>query len=317
MENKFIVSSSPHLINRRLYSAQIMWLVTASLIPTGIIGIFIFGVSAAWLIVVCVASCVAVEAAIQKMRRQPVTIADGSAVLTGLLLAYNLSSTVPLWLAVVGSVFAIAIAKQAFGGLGHTIFNPALAGRVFLLSAWPKHMTTFAKPFDVVTSATPLALIKEGKMNTLAETGSTYLDLFIGNRGGCLGEVCVAALLVGAAYLLYKRLISWHIPFSYLATVAVMSWIFGSRQGLFGGDVLFHLFSGGLILGAFFMATDYVTSPFTYKGHLVFGIGCGVLTSVIRFWGGYPEGVSYAILMMNIAVPLIDRWTRPRRYGMQ
>jgi len=222
-----------------------------------------------------------------------------------------------LWLVVVGSVVAIAIAKHAFGGLGRNIFNPALIGRVFLLSAWPKHMTTFTKPFDTITSATPLALLKEQKLSSLAEAGISYMDLFIGNRGGCIGEVCILALLLGAAYLFYKKLITWHIPFSYMGSVVVMSWIFGSREGLFMGDVLFHFLSGGLVLGAFFMATDYVTSPLTYKGQIIFGVGCGFLTCVIRFWGGYPEGVSYAILMMNMAVPLIDRWIRPRRYGVQ
>lgn len=316
MPGKLTVSVSPHLINRRLFTPQIMWLVTLSLIPAGIIGIYIFGLQSLWIIVTACISCVLIEAVIQKLRGQKVTIRDGSAVLTGILLAYNLPPEVPLWLVVVGCVMAIAIAKQAFGGLGRNIFNPAIVGRVFLLSAWPKYMTSFTKPFDTITAATPLALIKDGKAANLAETGINYMDLLVGNRGGCIGEVCVIALILGAVYLLYKKIITWHIPISYLLTVGIFSWIFGSKQALFTGDFTFHLLSGGLILGAFFMATDYVTSPLTLKGQVVFGIGCGFFTCVIRFWGGYPEGVSYAILMMNMAVPLIDRWMKSKRYGL-
>ena len=237
---------------------------------------------------------------------------DGSAFLTGLLLAYNLPAHVPFWLPIVGSFFAIAIGKQVFGGLGQNIFNPALVGRVFLMASWPKYMTTFTKPlnYDALTCATPLALIKEGKA---LETIS-YLDLFLGKRGGCIGEVCILALLVGALFLIYKGYICWHIPLTYLATVGVFTYIFG-QGGLFSGDWLFHILSGGLILGAFFMATDYVTSPLTRKGQIIFGIGCGLITVVIRLWGGYPEGVSYAILMMNGATPIIDRFTKNRIYG--
>ncbi|MFH1622334.1 MAG: RnfABCDGE type electron transport complex subunit D [Candidatus Omnitrophota bacterium] len=317
MADKLTVSISPHLVNRRLFTPQIMWLVTLSLIPAGAVGVFVFGIQSLWIIVAACISCALMEAVIQKLRGQKVSIKDGSAVLTGLLLAYNLPPDVPLWLVFVGCLIAIAIAKQAFGGLGRNIFNPALVGRAFLLSAWPKYMTTFTKPFDTITSATPLALIKEGKVTDLTQAGISYMDLLIGNRGGCIGEVCAIALILGAAYLFYKKIITWHIPFSYLLTVGIFSWIFGSKQAFFSGDFIFHLLSGGLILGAFFMATDYVTSPLTFKGQIIFGIGCGLLTCVIRLWGGYPEGVSYAILMMNMAVPLIDRWIKPKRYGVK
>jgi len=293
-----------------------MRLVILSLIPAGVIGIYIFGLQSLWIIITACISCVLIEAVIQKLRGQKVTIKDGSAVLTGILLAYNLPPEVPLWLVFVGCFIAIAIAKQAFGGLGRNIFNPALVGRVFLLSAWPKYMTSFTKPFDTITGATPLALIKDGKVANLTEVGINYMDLLIGNRGGCIGEVCAIALILGAVYLLYKKIITWHIPIPYLLTVGIFSWIFGSKQALFTGDFIFHLLSGGLVLGAFYMATDYVTSPLTLKGQVIFGIGCGLFTCIFRFWGGYPEGVSYAILMMNMAVPLIDRWIKPKRYGV-
>jgi len=241
---------------------------------------------------------------------------DGSAVLTGLLLAYNLPPQVPLWMPVAGSIFAIAIGKQVFGGLGHNIFNPALAGRAFLMVSWPVYMTTWQNPrwqTDAVTTATPLALLKHNHMDLLQ--GTTYMDLFLGNRGGCIGEVCTVALLLGAAYLLIKKYISWHIPLTYIVSVAFLSWIFNGFNGFFTGDVLFFVMSGGLILGAFFMATDYVTSPLSARGKIIFGIGCGMLTFLIRRYSGYPEGVSYSILIMNAATPIIDRYTFPKWFG--
>jgi len=311
MKNKLIVSTSPHLHNDESVS-KIMWMVVLGLIPAGIAGIFIFGIPALWVIILGVISAVISEALCQIFSKRKVTVLDGSAVLTGLLLAYNLPPKVPFWLPIVGSFFAVAIGKQIFGGLGQNIFNPALVGRVFLMASWPKYMTSFTRPlsYDAVTSATPLALIKEGKVLEHI----SYLDLFLGKRGGCIGEVCIAALLLGVVFLFIRGYICWHIPILYVLTVALFAYIFGP-QGLFAGDWLFHILSGGLILGAFFMATDYVTSPLTRKGQIVFGIGCGVLTSVIRLWGGYPEGVSYAILMMNAASPIIDRYTRNRIYG--
>lgn len=293
-----------------------MWSVFLALIPSGIAGIFIFGIGALKIIVVSILSCLISEALIQKARHKKITISDGSSALTGLLLAYNLSSNVPLWIPFIGGVFAIAIAKQSFGGLGTNIFNPALAGRAFLMASWPKHMTGFVKPFspDAMTSATPLTILKEGKFANLTQVGLSYADLFLGKRGGCIGEVCILALLLGAAYLLWKRIIWWQIPLGFIITLGSLSWVFG-QQGFFKGDFLFSILSGGLILGAFFMATDYVTSPLTKKGQLIFGIGCGIITFVIRRLGGYPEGVSYSILMMNAVVPIIDRYVRPRMYG--
>lgn len=311
MPNKLAVSVSPHLHKDESVS-KIMWIVVVSLIPAGVAGVVIFGRSALWVTFLGIIAAIAAEGFLQLITKRKVTILDGSAFLTGLLLAYNLPPHVPFWLPIAGSFFAIAIGKQVFGGLGQNIFNPALAGRVFLMASWPRYMTSFVQPlnFDAVTSATPLTLLKEGR---LTDTIS-YLDLFLGKRGGCIGEVCILALLMGAAFLFYKRYISWHIPATYIMTTAVCMYIFGPN-GLFTGDWLFHVLSGGLILGAFFMATDYVTSPLTYKGQIIFGIGCGLLTAIIRLWGGYPEGVSYAILMMNGATPIIDRFTRNRIYG--
>lgn len=311
------VSASSHIHSRETVP-KVMWAVFLALIPAGAAAVIIFGLAALKVTLISVLSCIITEALIQKLNRKKITISDGSAALTGLLLAYNLSSRVPFWIPVIGGIFAVAIAKHTFGGLGANIFNPALAARAFLLVSWPKHMTEFLKPFsaDAVTTATPLAMLKEGMAKNLSAAGLSYWDLFLGRRAGCLGEVCIIALLIGAAYLLWKQYIWWHTPAGFILTLASLSWIFGT-QGLFKGDFIFSILSGGLILGAFFMATDYVTTPITKKGQLVFGIGCGILTFVIRRFGGYPEGVSYSILMMNAAVPLIDRYIRPRRYGVR
>jgi Na+-translocating ferredoxin:NAD+ oxidoreductase subunit D len=311
MSPTLIVSNSPH-IHKPESVKRIMWSVTLSLIPAGIAGVFIFGRSALEVILLGVASAMVTEFILQSIFRQKITIFDGSAFLTGLLLAYNLPPKVPFWIPITGSFFAIAIGKQVFGGLGQNIFNPALVGRVFLMASWPKYMTAFTIPlqYDGVTSATPLMLLKENK----PVLDVNYLDLFLGNRGGCIGEVCVLALLAGAVFLLVRGYISWHIPVSYIATTAVFMWIFGSKN-LFAGDWVFHVLSGGLILGAFFMATDYVTSPLTAKGQIIFAVGCGLLTAIIRLWGGYPEGVSYAILIMNATTPFIDRYSKTTMYG--
>ncbi len=311
MKNKLIVSGAPHIV-KGASVRRIMWAVILSLVPAGIAGVGIFGQGALRMIIAGVAAAVVTEALLQKARGRRVSISDGSAVLTGLLLAYNLPPNAPLWLPVAGSIFAIAVGKQVFGGLGQNIFNPALTGRVFLMASWPQYMTNFSRPFaaDAASSATPLMRLKEG----MTAEHITYIDLLLGKRGGCIGEVCTIALLAGAAFLLARRYISWHIPASYIATTGVMMYLFGPR-GMFSGDWLFHILSGGLILGAFFMATDYVTSPLTRTGQIVFGAGCGLLTATIRLWGGYPEGVSYAILMMNAAVPMIDRHVKNRVYG--
>jgi electron transport complex protein RnfD len=311
MDNKLNISVSPHLHGRES-TARIMWLVTAALLPAGIAGIYIFGPAALWTILIGIVSAVAAEWIIQTMTKKKVTVLDGSAILTGLLLTFNLPAHCPFWIPITGSFVAIAIGKQIFGGLGQNIFNPALVGRAFLMASWPQYMTTFTKPLsiDAVTQATPLALLKEGKL--LGHI--SYLDLFLGNRGGCIGEVCIAALVIGGLFLLWRKIITWHIPVSYLATTGLFCWAFGAKTP-FTGDWIFHILSGGLFLGAIFMATDYVTSPLTAKGQLIFGTGCGLLTAIIRLWGGYPEGVSYAILIMNAATPLIDRYTKVRIYG--
>ncbi|HRZ14685.1 MAG TPA: RnfABCDGE type electron transport complex subunit D [Candidatus Omnitrophota bacterium] len=312
MDNKLIIGSPPH-VHTRETTARIMWMVTVSLVPAGIGAVVIFGLQALWLTLWSILAAVATEAVIQFLSKSKISIADGSAVLTGLLLAYNIPPNAPFWIPIAGSCFAIAIGKMVFGGLGQNIFNPALVGRAFLMASWPAAMTTFCAPLgkaDAVTGATPLAALKEGK---IVESLS-YLDMLLGLRGGCIGEVCIIALLVGAVFLLIRGYISWHIPVSFIGSTALLMFIFG-RQGAFTGDWLFHILNGGLLLGACFMATDYVTSPLTARGQIIFGIGCGVLTAVIRLWGGYPEGVSYAILMMNAATPLIDRYTRKRIYG--
>lgn len=288
------------------------------MLPAGAAGIFIFGINSLFVVVAAIVTAVATEALMLAVRKKDIgAIWDGSAVLTGLLLAYNLPPQVPLWLPIAGSFFAIAIGKQVFGGLGHNIFNPALAGRAFLMISWPVYMTTWQSPrwnVDAVTGATPLALCKNGGECALLNV-ATYWKLFIGDRGGCIGEVCVIALLIGAAYLLLKKYISWHIPLTYIATVAFMSWAFNGNSGFFTGNALFFTLAGGLILGAFFMATDYVTSPLSGRGKMIFGIGCGLLTFLIRKFSGYPEGVSYAILIMNAVTPIIDRYTFPKWFG--
>lgn len=315
MAKSLIVSIGPH-IRSETSTKKIMWQVVLSLLPAGIAGIFIFGIKPFLIIITSIVSALVTETIILAMRRKEITIYDGSAILTGLLLAYSLPPKVPLWMPAVGSFFAISIGKQTFGGLGHNIFNPALVGRAFLLLSWPMYMTSWQNPrwkVDVITGATPLKLFKYKEFTLLKDI--PYWDLFIGNRGGCIGEVCIIALLVGALYLLFKRFISWHIPIIYIGTVGFLSWIFNGEAGLFRGDILFFILSGGLMLGAFFMATDYITSPLTQKGKIIFGIGLGILTFLIRKYSGYPEGVSYSILIMNAFVPLIDRYTRPKLFG--
>ncbi len=316
MENESLtVSIAPH-IRAEVSTKRIMWAVNLALIPAGAAGVFIFGIYSLHVIIASVLSAVVAEWAILVVRKKDIAILDGSAILTGLLLAYNLPPEVPLWLPVAGSFFAIAIGKQVFGGLGHNIFNPALAGRAFLMISWPVYMTTWQNPrwkVDAITTATPLALLKHNQSDLLKST--TYMDLFLGNRGGCIGEVCIAALLIGAAYLFWKKYISWHIPLTYIAVAAILSWAFNGTNGLFTGDALFFVLSGGLVLGALFMATDYVTSPLSNKGKIIFGISLGALTFVIRKFSGYPEGASYAILIMNAFVPVIDKFTHPKWFG--
>lgn len=303
MERLLVVSSSPH-IHAPLDSQKIMGWVLAALVPAGVAGVYFMGIRAAAVMAVCVISCVAFEYIWEKLTKRTITTSDLSAAVTGLLLAYNLPPTIPFWMAILGSLFSIIVVKQLFGGLGCNILNPALAGRAMMLSSWPVPMTTWT--IDGVTGATPLALIKAGNLEQLP----SLTDVFIGHVGGCIGETSAIALLIGFAILLYKDIIKWQVPVIYVAVVAILCTLFGRPVG-----AIYEILSGGLFLGAIFMATDYTTTPITLRGQMIFAVGCGILTSLIRTWGGYPEGVSYSILIMNLTVPLIDRATRPHIFG--
>ena len=307
LEEKLVVSSSPHQ-RTTLSVEKIMFFVIIALLPSVIASVYFFGFYALAVMATGIAAAVITEGIIVKyLLERDQTIQDGSAALTGLLLAMCLPPTIPLWTTALGAAFAVGVGKMAFGGIGCNIFNPAHVGRAFLLAAYPAYMTSWAWPktataVDALTSATPLALLKSQGIAT------PYWDLLIGNVGGSLGETSALALLIGGLLLIYLKLIDWRIPAAYLGTVVVLALLLGQ-------DPLFHLLAGGLMIGAFFMATDYVTSPVTTKGRLIFGVGCGLLTILIRLFGGYPEGVCYSILLMNACVPLIDRYTIPRVYG--
>ncbi|HSB33906.1 MAG TPA: RnfABCDGE type electron transport complex subunit D [Nitrospirota bacterium] len=321
---KLIVSIGPHMHDVES-TAKIMWTVSGSLLPATLMSVYYFGMPAIMVILVCLVTSLAAEAGMQKLLKKPVTLSDGSAFLTGLLLAMNLPANAPLYIPFVGSIVAIMIAKHLFGGLGYNIFNPALVGRAFVLISFAKIMTTYVAPVttfmatDAKTMATPLVLLKEEGMAKLLEVYHTkaalYQDLFIGNRAGSLGETSVIALLLGAAFLMMKRYITWHIPIPFIATVGVLTWLFGGKEGLMTGDPIFHMMSGGLILGAFFMATDYVTGPSIRGAQIVFGVCAGALTALIRLKGGYPEGVMFAILLMNCFAPLLDRGMKSPVFG--
>ena len=278
--------------------------VLAALAPAGIAGVYFFGLRAAAVMAVCVVSCVAFEYLWERCTKRTVTVGDLSAAVTGLLLAYNLPPTIPFWMAVLGSLFAIIVVKQFFGGLGCNIVNPALAGRAMMLTSWPVPMTTWT--LDGVSGATPLAMIKAGTLDNLPG----LRDVFLGSVGGCIGETSALALLIGFEILLYKDIIKWHVPVIYVAVVAALCALFGRPVPPY-----YEILTGGLFLGAIFMATDYTTTPITLRGQMIFAAGCGLLTALIRTWGGYPEGVSYSILIMNLTVPLIDRATKPRIFG--
>jgi electron transport complex protein RnfD len=325
MSDLAIVSSSPHAHSGSSVQ-RIMLDVIIALVPAMAAATWFFGWDAIRLISACVLACVAAEGVSRKWMGRDLGVEDLSAVITGILLAFNLPPSLPTWMAVVGSVFAIVICKQLFGGIGYNPFNPALAGRVMLLISFPVFMTTWSTwcipaplAVDAITTATPLGLVKTAIATTgelpFTFNGATALQLLAGNQNGCIGEVSAAALLLGGLYMLVRRCISWHIPVTYLGTVALFSailWLQHPQQNLNPG---FHMLAGGLMLGAIFMATDMVTSPVTKRGMIVFGVGCGVLTMLIRKWGGYPEGVSFAILLMNAVTPLINRATRPRVFG--
>lgn len=317
------VSSSPHTHSGESVE-RIMLDVLIALLPAAAAACWFFGMKAATLIVVCVGVSLLTEWGCRKLMGRPNTLTDLSAGVTGLLLALNLPPDLPVWMAAVGSVFAIAIAKQVFGGLGYNPFNPALAARAFMLISFTAAMTTWSASgwigADAVTTATPLGMAKEAVKNGEAVFNFTPLMLnsfFFGNVNGCIGETSAAALLLGGMYLMFRRVISWHIPGMYLGTVALFAAVLNLVAPANSMPVAFHLLSGGLFLGAFFMATDMVTSPVSRKGMIVFGIGCGVLTMIIRVVpsGSYPEGVSFAILIMNAFTPLINRATRNRPFG--
>ena len=301
----FIVSTSPH-IRSKVNTASIMRDVVIALMHALIASVIIFGFRALLVTAVSVIAAVLTEFLFEKGCKRPVTISDWSAVVTGVLLAFNLPVTIPLWQAALGSIIAILVVKQLFGGIGCNFANPAIVGRIVLFLSFSKTMTAWQFP-DAVSTATPLALMGAGRMEELP----SLMDMFLGNKGGCLGEVSALALLIGFVYLLARKVITWHTPVVFVGTVFILSWILG-------GDVMYavnQILSGGLLLGAIFMATDYVTTPSTTNGRLIFGLGCGLLTVVIRQWGSYAEGVSFAILFMNILTPYISRWTRTKPFG--
>lgn len=322
-----IVSASPHVHSDRT-SKKLMYDVIIALIPAFLVSIYVFGMGALIVTSVAVTSCVLFEYLIQKyLLKSDVTITDRSALLTGILLAFNLPSNLPIWMVIVGALVAIGIAKLSFGGLGFNIFNPALVGRVFLLVSFPVQMTMWPTAIennttlvDAVTGATSLGTIKEGLLagDTMSEISTripSAIDMLFGFTGGSLGEMSALALLLGGIYLIIRKVISWHIPITLILTMAVFTGIFWVINPEHYANPVIHILSGGAILGAFFMATDLVTSPMTKKGMVIFAIGIGVLTVLIRLFGAYPEGISFAILIMNAFVPLMNKYFKPRRFG--
>ena len=308
MENKLIVSSSPHL-SGTVKTRNIMLDVIIALIPALIASVVYFGVRALIVVCVTVASCVIAEYICRRVMKRPVTIGDYSAVVTGMLLAFNLPVGIPLWIAAVGGVVAIVVVKQMFGGLGHNFANPAITARIILMTSFPVRMTTWVAPYSYITldttaTASPLALIESGNVAGLP----TYTQMFLGERAGCLGETCILALIIGGVYLIARKVIAPTIPVVFIGTVFIMT-------ALLGQDPLMQILSGGLFLGAIFMATDYVTSPLTTKGKVIYAIGCGVITTLIRLFGSLPEGVSFSILLMNILTPHIENLTAPKPFG--
>lgn len=324
MANKLIVSLSPHVHNNDSVQRN-MYGVLIALIPALLVSLIYFGVGAAIVTLTSVVACVFFEWAITKfiLKREKNTILDGSAIITGVLLAFNVPSNLPVWIIIIGALVAIGIGKMTFGGLGCNPFNPALVGRVFLLISFPVQMTSWPKIgqltsyIDAETAATPLSLMKQavhGDTSVLEQLPSAF-ELFIGANGGSLGEVSALALLIGLVYMLWRRIITWHIPVSILATVFIFAGLMHLADPVMYASPVVHLFTGGLMLGAIFMATDYVTSPMTHKGMIIYGVCIGFLTVVIRNFGAYPEGMSFAILIMNAFTPLINNYCKPKRFG--
>ncbi|MCP4218124.1 MAG: RnfABCDGE type electron transport complex subunit D [bacterium] len=321
MSDRLVVSLSPHEKGTESVS-KIMWGVVIALVPALAASVYFYGLHAARVVVLSMVFCVGIEYLIQKfVTKEKITAFDGSAAITGLLLAFNVPSGVPWWQLLAGSAAAIAVAKMAFGGLGKNPFNPALVGRAFMLASFPVEMTTWPVPLakiwdmgaDAVTSATPLGVLAEKGVAGLP----TYMDLFIGKVGGCIGEVSAIAILIGGIYMLVRKIITWHIPTFYLLSLGAFSGILWLTNSDKYADPLFHILAGGAMLGAFFMATDMVTSPMSVKGQIIFAIGGGILCGAIRIFGSYPEGCSYSILIMNAFVPLIDKYVKPKRFGKE
>lgn len=304
LNEKLTVSMAPHIRSSRSVN-KVMLDVIIAMVPAIAGSVYFYGLNALILLLISVISAVVFEAGIQKLLKKEVRIKDLSAVVTGILLAFNLPSNAPWWVAVFGAGFAIIIVKELFGGIGSNFMNPALAARAAMMASWPKIMGTFPNP-DGISAATPLALLKSGSGSLPSLT-----RMFIGDIGGAIGETSALLLLIGAAYLIIRQVIDWKIPAAYIVSTAVALLLFGVEAD----KLIYHILGGGLILGAFFMATDYSSSPITPVGRIIFGIGCGILTAIIRVKGGMPEGVSYSILIMNVATPLIERWTRPRVFG--
>ena len=320
---KLIATSSPHIRGSET-TRSIMLDVIIAMLPALIWAVVMFGFKALTLTVVSVVGCMFWEWLYRTLMKKPQSVADLSAVVTGMLLAFVSPVTTPYWTILIGDFFAIVVVKQLFGGIGKNFVNPALAGRAFLVGSYASIMTTWIAPgekaplfgstADIVTAATPMAYLKSGDMETLMSTYSVS-DMFMGKIGGSLGEVSVLMLLIGGAYLLFRKVINWQTPVAYIATVAVLSFLF-PKAGSGLDWMLYSVFGGGLVLGAFFMATDYATSPVTKKGQLIFGIGCGLFTVLIRYFGSYNEGVCYSIMVMNLCVALIDKYTKPARFGV-
>lgn len=318
--DKLLVSPSPHL-HAKTSTTSLMRDVVIAMLPAVVVSVLFYGWSELLILGVSVASCVLLEYLITKyLLKRPCTVGDRSAAVTGVLLALNLPATTPWWVVLIGAIVAIGVAKMTFGGIGQNLFNPAIAGRVFLLISFPTYMTDWTRPqgfigngLDAMTGATPLGMVKEGGISAVADLD--YLDMLFHNIGGSAGELSALAILAGFVYLLVRRVIKPYITLSILATVAIFSGIFWAVNPAEYTDPLFNLLTGGLLLGSVFMATDYVTSPMSNLGGVIFGVGIGVLTMLIRYFGAYPEGVSFAILIMNSTVPLINKWCHSRKYG--
>lgn len=322
------VSLSPHQ-KGELEVEKIMWGVVIALVPAFAASIYFYGLEALRVVVLTLVFCVGCEFLVQKfIFKGKITVFDGSAAITGILLAFNVPSSIPWWQLLAGSVIAIGVAKMPFGGIGKNPFNPALVGRAFMLASFPLQMTTWPKPMvnlwtigaDAVTQATPLGVLKESlkggqPLEEVVKGMPSHLDMFLGQVGGCIGEISALAILIGGIYMLYKKIITWHIPVFYLLSLGVFTGVFWLMDKT--ADPLFHILAGGAMLGAWFMATDMVTSPMTVKGQIIFAIGGGLLCGAIRIFGSYPEGCSYSILIMNAFVPLIDKFAKPKRFGRE